>query len=72
MNEANDGLAGVVATACKQTGISRNTGSPKRRWLDHQPDARERQAGLSGVAEGLVVPMKPSNAGGGKGPQFKG
>ena len=36
-----------------------------------QPDAREGQAGRAGVAERLVVPLKPGNAGGGKGPQFK-
>ena len=33
--------------------------------------AREGQAGRTGVAEGFVVPLKPGNAGGGKGPQFK-
>ena len=38
---------------------------------DDQPDAREGQAGRTGVAERLVVPMKPGNADGGKGPQFK-
>ena len=38
---------------------------------DDQPDAREGQAGRHGVAERPVVPGKPSNAGGGKGPQFK-
>ena len=38
---------------------------------DDQPDAREGQAGRPGVAERFVVPMKPGNAGGGKGPQFK-
>jgi hypothetical protein len=36
-----------------------------------QPDAREGQAGLPGVADGLVVPTKPGNAGGGKRPEFK-
>ena len=36
-----------------------------------QPEAREGQAGRDGVAEGLVVPMKPGNAGGGKRPWFK-
>jgi hypothetical protein len=30
-----------------------------------------RTPGLRGVAEGSVVPMKPGNAGGGKGPWFK-
>ena len=38
---------------------------------DDQPDAREGQAGRFGVTERLVVPGKPGNAGGGKGPQFK-
>jgi hypothetical protein len=51
-----------------------NTGSPKA-WLGQrgqdQPDAREGQAGRSGVAEKFVVPRKPGNSGGGKGPQFK-
>jgi hypothetical protein len=30
---------------------------------DDQPDAREGQAGCCGVAERLVVPMKPGNSG---------
>src|SRR6266404_2222162 len=38
---------------------------------DDQPEAREGQAGRPGVAERFVVPRKPGNAGGGKGPQFK-
>jgi hypothetical protein len=38
---------------------------------DDQPDAREGQAGRPGVTERFVVPPKPVNAGGGKGPQFK-
>ena len=38
---------------------------------DAQPDAREGQAGRPGVAERFVVPLKPGNAGEGKGPQFK-
>jgi len=38
---------------------------------DDQPDAREGQAGRTGVAERSVVPLKPGNAGGEKGPQFK-
>jgi hypothetical protein len=38
---------------------------------DDQPDPREGQAGRTGVAERPVVPLKPGNAGGGKGPQFK-
>jgi hypothetical protein len=38
---------------------------------DSQRDAREGQARPTGVADRLVVPMKPVNAGGGKGPEFK-
>ena len=40
-----------------------------RSW--DQPVTRESQAGLFGVAERFVVPMKPGNAGGGKGPQLE-
>lgn len=36
-----------------------------------QPDAREGQAGPPGVSERPIVPSKPGNAGGGKGPRFK-
>ena len=36
-----------------------------------QPDAREGQAWSPGVADRPEVPMKPGNAGGGKGPEFK-
>jgi len=38
---------------------------------DLQPDAREGQAGPGRVAERPVVPTKPGNAGGGKGPWFE-
>jgi hypothetical protein len=38
---------------------------------DLQPALREDQAGPNGVAERSVVPQKPGNAGGGKGPWFK-
>jgi hypothetical protein len=38
---------------------------------DLQPDAREGQAGPGGVADRLVVPSKPGNAGRGKEPEFK-
>ena len=46
-------------------------GKPQRRGAKPQPDAREGQAGPRGVADGLVVPGKPGNSGGGKGPEFK-
>src|ERR1700688_3423885 len=45
--------------------------APRRGRKDDEPDAREGQAGRPGVAERFVVPRKPGNAGGGKGPQFK-
>ena len=38
---------------------------------DLQPDAREGQAGPDRVSERPIVPMKPGNSGGGKGPRFR-
>src|SRR5713226_4305549 len=61
---------GVVAAACTQ-GKRTQHGKPHCVIRDDQPDAREGQAGRNGVAERLVVPLKPGNAGGGKGPWFK-
>src|SRR5712691_480436 len=61
---------GVVAAACAQ-GKRTQHGKPPCVIRDDQPDAREGQAGRLGVAERFVVPLKPDNAGGGKGPQFK-
>ena len=56
--------------ACTQ-GKRTQHGKPCGVASDDQPDAREGQAGRYRVAERLVVPRKPGNAGGGKGPQFK-
>jgi hypothetical protein len=74
VRELNDVIphdpAGVVATACLQREMARNTGSPSGGRASSQPDAREGQAGPCGVADRLVVPTKPGNAGGGKGPDF--
>ena len=50
---------------------SSNTGSPSGDPNKDQLATRERQAGPCGVAERFVVPRKPGNAGGGKGPQLK-
>ena len=61
---------GVVAAACTQ-GKRTQHGKPRGVVRDDQPDAREGQAGRHGVAERLVVPLKPGNSGGGKEPQFK-
>jgi hypothetical protein len=38
---------------------------------DEQLDTREGGSRRSGVTERPVLPLKPSNAGGGKGPQFE-
>ena len=38
---------------------------------DLQPDAREGQAGPHRVSERPIVPTKPGNSGGGKGPRFR-
>ena len=46
-------------------------GKPRRMVDRHQLGAREGQTGFGGVADGSVVPRKPGNAGGGKGPWFK-
>src|ERR1700746_1344354 len=62
--------AGVVATACTQ-GKRTQHGRPQGAVRDDRPDAREGQAGRRGDTERFVVPVKPGNAGGGKGPQFK-
>ena len=42
------------------------------RRMPDQPEAREGKTGLHGMAERPVLPRKPGNAGGGKGPWFKG
>jgi hypothetical protein len=62
--------AGVVATACTP-GKRTQHGKPRGAVRDDQPEAREGEAGRPGVTERFVVPQKPGNAGGGKGPQFK-
>ena len=49
---------------------ARNTGSPKACWILSKPVAREGRAGRLGVTERPAVPVKPGNAGRGKGPQF--
>ena len=59
-----------MAIACTQGKHTQHV-KPYCVVSDDQPDAREGQAGRFGVAERPVVPRKPGNAGGGKGPQFK-
>ena len=64
------GPAGVMAMACTHRRPEATREAPAVRGID-QLATRERQAGPYGVAERLVRPMKPGNAGGGKGPQLK-
>src|ERR1017187_5459820 len=65
------GPAGVVATACRQSGSGATREAPAVIITRDQLATRERQAGPCGVAERFVVPKKPGNSGGGKGPQLK-
>ena len=60
---SGDGMPGRRSDATRE--------APSGESRELQPDAREGQAGPLGVAEGFVVPMRPGNAGGGKGPQFQ-
>ena len=61
-----------ISDGMQAVGIIRNTGSPSGDCCTDQQETRERQAGPTGMAEGLVVLTKPGNSGGGKGPQLKG
>src|SRR5712675_2271772 len=61
---------GVLAAACTQ-GKRTKHGKPQGVVSDDQPNAREGQVGRLGVAERFAVLLKPGNAEGGKGPQFK-
>src|SRR6202011_5251661 len=61
---------GVLAAACTQ-GKRTQHGKPQGEISDDQPNAREVQVGRHGVAERFVLPLRPGNSGGGKGPQFK-
>jgi hypothetical protein len=60
-----------IGDGMQAKGTIRNTGSPSGDGRVNQLAARERKAGPFGMAEKLVVPMKPGNAGGGKGLQLK-
>jgi hypothetical protein len=60
--------AGVMAMACTHRRPEATREAPAVIVGSDQLATRERQAGPYGVAERLVQPMKPGNAGGGKGP----
>lgn len=66
------GPAGVLAVACRP-GFLLQHGKPlPAAGNGRQLGTRESQTRLRGVAERRVVPRKPGNSGGGKGPQLKG
>jgi hypothetical protein len=64
-------LAGVMAMACAHRRPDATREAPAVIIIKDQLATRERQAGPYGVAERFVVPRKPGNSGGGKGPQLK-
>jgi RNA-directed DNA polymerase len=53
------------------TRIEATRETPSRGRARDQPEACEGQTGCGGESDGLVVPRKPGNAGGGKEPSFK-
>ena len=63
--------AGVVATACTQGKRTQHGKSQCVVGSGDQQEAGDGQRRRVGMAERLVVLMKPGNAGGGKEPQFK-
>ncbi len=69
--QRSEDCAGVVALACMQEGVVGTREALVVEMRDLQPGPCERQAGPQRVAEGSVVPEKPGNAGGGKGPWFR-
>src|SRR4051794_27811649 len=62
---------GVMTTACRYTEINATRDTRSARGAAPQPDARGGRAGTPRVTERPIVPSKPGNSGGGKGPRFK-
>ena len=60
-----------MAAARMEEGDERNTGSPAGGAARANRRTREGKVGPDRVAERPVVPVKPGNAGGGKGPQVE-
>jgi hypothetical protein len=60
---------GVVSTAC-QEGSLRQWGRPGMVEESRTSNGIYKDVGPSGRRKGSEVPMKPGNAGGGKGPYF--
>jgi len=63
--------AGGIGDGMQAKWTMRNTGSPSGDRSVDQLAARERRARPFGMAERLVVPVKPGNSGGGKGLQLR-
>src|SRR5450755_3176459 len=63
------GPAGVRATARHKRKPTQH-GKPQRWFARTNRTPARARSGPCGVADRLVVPLKPSNAGGGKGPDF--
>ena len=66
----DDGPAGVMTTARRKRKPTQH-GRPCRVTDAGQRDAREGQARPGRESERPIVPLKPGNAGGGKGPWFR-
>jgi len=60
-----------VATACRQSGSDATREAPAVIAVGINWQLARARPGRVGVAERSVVPTKPSNSGGGKGPQLK-
>ena len=67
---ASNGSAGVVASACLEEEIVETREAPAVRGRGSQRELREEQARPCGVADRLVLLLKPGNSGGGKEPDF--
>ena len=67
---APNGSAGVMATACAKEGLCATREAPGGGWRAELADggAARRGSRPPGVAERVVVLVKPGNAGGGKDP----
>ena len=64
-------FAGVVGDGTSTRNDGQH-GKPAWVWPDRLGHQTRQASGSKRVAEGLVVPRKPGNAGGGKGPWFQG
>jgi hypothetical protein len=63
--------AGVMAMACKQRGLDATREAPAMILTRSTGNSREPGRVVWGGGEARSVPMKPGNAGGGKGPQLE-